>query len=261
MAGYAKLHSAILDSTIWNEPNHVRIVWITMLAMADADGYVAAAVPGLAYRAHVSIQECEQALGKFLAPDPYSRTQEHEGRRITEADGGWILLNYQKHREERNLERRREQNREAQARWRAKRKADISEDKPSKPESAQAEAEAEAEADQNPPIVPPLGDAQQVQPPDEKPKRKRKAPSSPLPADFTPTDEHKATARKHGLDLGLELDKFRAHAEATDRRQVRWNATFRQWLLSAASYRIRSAPTVGQPAHGVSGFRKATVIQ
>jgi hypothetical protein len=114
---------------------------------------------------------------------------------------------------------------------------------------------------EEPSVGPPAGDRSQVQPPDEKPKRKRKAPSSPLPADFAPSDEHKATARLHGLDLDLELQKFRAHAEATDRRQVRWNATFRQWLLSAATYRPRAVPPVGQPAHGVSGFRKATVIR
>jgi hypothetical protein len=233
-----------------------------MLALADARGYVGASVPGLAHAAQVSVEECEESLAKFMAPDKYSRSQEHEGRRIAEAPGGWFLLNYLKHREHRDPEKRRQQVREATARWRAKQAVvsngehDVSQSKPRR-----AQAEAEADTDQIPPIVPPLGDPSHVQPPDEKPKRKRKAPSSPLPADFAPSDEHKALARERGVDLYVELEKFKAHAEATDRRQVRWNATFRQWLLSAATYRPRAVPPVGQPAHGVSGFRKATVIR
>ena len=82
MAGYTKLFSSIVLSTVWREPNHVRIVWITMLALAEADGYVGAAVPGLADAARVSIPECLEALASFLAPDEYSRSKEHEGRRI-----------------------------------------------------------------------------------------------------------------------------------------------------------------------------------
>lgn len=54
-----------------------------------------------------------------------------------------------------------------------------------------------------------------------------------MPADFVPTDSHRELARTRGVDLSLELQKFRAHAEANDRRQVNWNAAFTQWLLSS----------------------------
>ena len=99
MNGYTKLFSSLLDSTIWMESNHVRLVWVTLMAMADKRGIVSASVPGLAQRARVSLAECEEALGKFLAPDPYSRTKDHEGRRIAEVDGGWLLLNHRKYRD------------------------------------------------------------------------------------------------------------------------------------------------------------------
>lgn len=96
---YTKLFESILESTIWCEPLAVRVVWITMLAMADRGGVVLAAVPGLAKRAGVSIPDADEALKRFMSPDPRSRTKEFEGRRIEEVDGGWRLLNHTKYRD------------------------------------------------------------------------------------------------------------------------------------------------------------------
>jgi hypothetical protein len=69
-----------------------------MLAMADHKGRVWGSIPGLANRARVSLQQCENALFTFKSPDKYSRTTDNEGRRIEDIDGGWLLLNYEKHR-------------------------------------------------------------------------------------------------------------------------------------------------------------------
>ena len=48
MSGYTKLFNSILASTVWSEPNETRIVWITLLAMADKNGIIEGSVPGLA---------------------------------------------------------------------------------------------------------------------------------------------------------------------------------------------------------------------
>jgi hypothetical protein len=146
MSGYTKLFSTILASTIWREPADVRVVWITMLAMADAQGRVDGSVPGLADLARVTIEQCQAALKCLSEPDFFSRTKELEGRRIKEIDGGWLILNYLKYRESDSADLRREQNREAQKRWRHKHKLTVSKGNGSKPSSAQAEAEASAEA-------------------------------------------------------------------------------------------------------------------
>ncbi len=95
---FAKLFTSITESTIWIEDDHTRIVWITMLAMADRRGRVWGSVPGLANRARVPVESARTALGKFLSPDADSRTKDNEGRRIEEIDGGWRLLNYEKFR-------------------------------------------------------------------------------------------------------------------------------------------------------------------
>lgn len=72
--------------------------------------------------------------------------------------------------------------------------------------------------------------ADAASPPASKSKRK---PAKPLPADWRPTEDHLARCRSVGIDPAHELAKFRAHAEANDRRQVNWNAAFTQWLLNA----------------------------
>ncbi|GAB3744913.1 hypothetical protein [Lysobacter olei] len=105
---YTKLFSSITESTVWGESYATRIVWVTMLAMADAQGNVYGAVPGLARRANVTLQEAEAALLAFMSPDPYSRTKDSDGRRIEEIDGGWRLINHGKYSAVRNADERRE---------------------------------------------------------------------------------------------------------------------------------------------------------
>ena len=146
MSGFTKLFSTIIHSTVWREDMHVKVVWVTMLAMADRNGCVFASIPGLADAAKVSLPQCLDALEKLSSPDEYSRTKDHEGKRIAVCDGGWELLNYQKYRETRNSEERRIQNREAVRRHRTSKTITVSRRKQCKPVSAQAEAEAEAEA-------------------------------------------------------------------------------------------------------------------
>lgn len=140
---FTKLFSSILRSTIWLEDHETRIVWITMLALADQRGYVGASIPGLARVAGVPVEKALQAIEKFLGPDPYSRSKEHDGRRIEEADRGWKILNYLRFREERSAEIRRENDRERKRRQRSGQKRTTADIPQSPPRSAQAEAEAE----------------------------------------------------------------------------------------------------------------------
>lgn len=95
---YTKLFASIVTSTIWSEDDKTRIVWITMLAIADKNGEIQASIPGLGRIAGVSTEDTEKAINKFLSPDPYSRTPDDEGRRIEKIEGGWALLNHAKYR-------------------------------------------------------------------------------------------------------------------------------------------------------------------
>lgn len=108
---FTKLFSSLTDSTVWCEPDRVRLVWITMLAMADRKGRIWASVPGLANRARVPVEDAELAIERFSSPDKHSRTPDHDGRRVEKIDGGWRLLNYEKYRAIRDAESVRESKR------------------------------------------------------------------------------------------------------------------------------------------------------
>lgn len=118
MAGWTKLDHNIIHSTVWKTPPHIKHTWTTMLILADKNGYVGASIPGLADQTGFSLEQTEEALEFFQRPDKYSRTKDNEGRRITEMDGGWKILNFEKYRGPDKEERRREQNRLAKQRQR-----------------------------------------------------------------------------------------------------------------------------------------------
>lgn len=105
---FTKLFSSIIDSSIWREPLHVRIVWITMLAKCDSSGFVWCSLPTLSDLSRVQLHECIDAIGRLKAPNSWGIQEENEGRIIEEIDGGWRLLNYEKYRKIRNMDERRE---------------------------------------------------------------------------------------------------------------------------------------------------------
>lgn len=113
METYSKLSSSLIHSTVWREPDHVRLVWITMLAIADRHGIVRASVPGLADAARVNIDSTIEALKRFSGPDQWSRSKVDEGRRIREISGGWELINHGLYRGLGISDERRTQTREA----------------------------------------------------------------------------------------------------------------------------------------------------
>jgi hypothetical protein len=96
--GFTKLFNTIVTSTIWQEDDKTRIVWITMLAISDPYGIVSASIPGLASVSNVSVDAARVAVKNLLAPDAESRTKDFDGRRIEEIEGGWRILNYIKYR-------------------------------------------------------------------------------------------------------------------------------------------------------------------
>jgi len=169
MSGYTKLFNSILASTIWREDDQTRLVWITLLAMANKDGVVEASLPGIAGFARVELASCERALKKLSAPDPYSRSEVDEGRRVKKVDGGWLLVNHAKYRQKLNDEERRDYNRVKKAESRAR----LTKSMTVKPviEKSALSAQAEAEAD----LV-------QVQPAEIVPTASAELRSAPTPA-------------------------------------------------------------------------------
>jgi len=166
MGMYSKLASSIVHSSLWSEPEHVRILFVTLLALSDHEGFVWGSRVGLERIANIHYPVTDPDPWEvLLGPDPNSsdllRNPKNEGRRIEEVSGGFRVLNYSYYRALRDEEVRRQQNREAQQRHRAKLKgqtpkseeetsADVSNhkaDKLHKPGSAHAESDTDTDTD------------------------------------------------------------------------------------------------------------------
>lgn len=124
MTGFVKIYGSILDSSLWSEDLATRVVFLTMLAMADPDGEVQSSVPGLARRANVTVPDVLSALEVLGSPDAFDRSGVQEGRRIESISGGWRLVNYQRYREMRTEKQIKDA--ERQAEWRSRNKRDVS---------------------------------------------------------------------------------------------------------------------------------------
>lgn len=234
---FTKLFQSILSSTIWAEESDIRVVWITMLAMADQDGYVGASIPGLAKQAGVTLAKAEEALTKFMSPDPYSRTKKLDGRRIVEADRGWILVNYPDFRRKRDEELRREANRlyKQASRERSKMSAPDADSQQCQPRSAQAEAEADQEAEaelgDHSPYPPSAAERPEAAAPPAREKRSR--PRTRLPAEGTWTEDQASRLLAVGRSPLQEEQAFRAHHEAKGSLMASWTAARTTWVLGA----------------------------
>lgn len=115
MSGFSKLVPEIVMSSVWDLPTDIRIVWITLLALKDADGFVRGSAGYLAKVAKVPLEAVEQAMNLFTSPDPYSRTPDNEGRRVEAVENGWNILNHRLYRD-----RQKEYQREYHRLYRAK---------------------------------------------------------------------------------------------------------------------------------------------
>jgi hypothetical protein len=49
-----------------------------------------------------------------------------------------------------------------------------------------------------------------------------------------------ASERVPAINLARETEKFKNHAKANDRRQVDWQAAWRNWMLKAQEFAERS---------------------
>ncbi len=140
--GYTKLFSEIVMSTVWREKDTTRLVWITMLALRNRHHVVEGSIPGLADCARVSIKACRVALKVLSEPDPDSRSQEQQGRRIEQVDGGWFIINGEKYRRKMSEDERREKNAIYQKNHRERKKS-VSAQSDKSAKSAQTEEETE----------------------------------------------------------------------------------------------------------------------
>ena len=102
-----ELFSDVVSSSVWRQDDSTRIVWITLLSLKNANHIVPASVADLAHVAGVSVEECRKAIENLSAPDHNARTEAHQGRRIEQIDGGFLILNGAVYRKKRDKDQER----------------------------------------------------------------------------------------------------------------------------------------------------------
>lgn len=123
MKTWAPLWNGIVDSSIWDEPDYVVKIFLTMLAVKDSDHIVRLNAYQIGKKARKDEREVLDALKVLSSPDTKRiEKQEFDGRRIMAVEEGWLILNGQKYRDAVSLEMKRARNRKAQAAWREKQK-------------------------------------------------------------------------------------------------------------------------------------------
>lgn len=200
---YSKLHSSIVHSSLWSQSDEVRILFVTLLALCDREGYVYGSRAGLERAANIRKSAGSDPWLVLMSPDPNScdlmRNPENEGRRIEEVPGGFRLLNFEYYRGLRNDDDRREQNRRAAERHRNK-STGVSRGKPA---SAAGKPISDADADTHTDILSTeypseLNDAAPPGLLDEvpAPKKRRGRPPKPPHPDHASLVEYFCTAWK-----------------------------------------------------------------
>ncbi len=123
---FVKLDCEIRSSSLWMDcPPEARLVFITMLTMAEPFvlegpaqqlpvdslkptgrmvppgeyGMTRATSPAITRESNLPRADVESALRILESPDPKSRSQAFEGRRVARVDGGYLVLNYAAYRE------------------------------------------------------------------------------------------------------------------------------------------------------------------
>lgn len=181
---YVKLYQDILTSTVWMQPDHVLRVWLTMLLLANSEGYVRISIPGLAKEAGVDVLKARDALATLEAPDEDSQSKENEGRRVIrldEAEPVWFIVNYVKYRTLKNAEAKKGYMREYMRAYRARRKqpeltskGDVSLIPPCK-----SQGEGDGEGEYNPPTAPPSSQPSTSSTGDGRKKKTKKEEADP----------------------------------------------------------------------------------
>jgi len=148
---FGKVFRSLWEGSLCGKPDD-QLVFVFMLASADADGVVDVVPSIIAHQTGLELDRVQGAISRLMEADPESRTTDHEGRRLLavgERSWGWKIVNYKKYRAMRDDRERREQNQKAQEkRRRQPPSAGVSQ---GQPQSAQVEVEVEVEAEESKP--------------------------------------------------------------------------------------------------------------
>ena len=123
---YGKLFESMYDGTLV-ESWQALITFQQMIILCDADGTIDMTPGAISRRTGIPLEHIEAGIEVLENPDPHSRSDGEEGRRIVRLDGhrswGWYLVNHKKYKHLQDTDTVRAQNRERKRRQREREKA------------------------------------------------------------------------------------------------------------------------------------------
>ena len=120
---YGKIFESMYTGTLYGQWEAI-ITFQQMIVLADEDGIVDYTPPALAAKTSIPLEHIEKGIEILEAPDKYSRSPGHDGRRIVRVDEsrpwGWQIVNYAHYRNLANREDKKRKDRERIAEKRKK---------------------------------------------------------------------------------------------------------------------------------------------
>jgi hypothetical protein len=118
---YGKIFASMYDGSLYGNWQAI-VTFQQMIVLCGPDGVIDMTPQALAARTSIPLEVIHAGIETLEAPDKYSRSPEHEGRRIERLDArrpwGWRIVNHEKYRALKDPETVREQNRLRQQRKR-----------------------------------------------------------------------------------------------------------------------------------------------
>lgn len=123
MNSWAPLWSFCVESSLWDEPDFVVKIFLTMMAVKDGDHICRFTAYQIGRKARKTEAEVLTALKILSSPDTKRKEkQQYDGRRIEAVEDGWLILNGEKYREMVSIEMTKARNRRSQKAFRERQK-------------------------------------------------------------------------------------------------------------------------------------------
>lgn len=251
---YIPLFASTLDSSLWSLDGNCLKVFLTLALKADPEGYVSAAIDGVARAAALPVAEVIQHLKRLEGPDEFSkdlaRSPANGGRRLERVAGGWRVINIEWYREE----ARRQAELARKRRWWDDKGSSARRDARRTETQTETETQTYTETEMgsgegggckgDAPAVPPAADAAPQHPlwndtstvePERKPKRRR-SELTECPSDFAPNASHATAASKHRVNLTDAFEHFMAHHSAKGSKFKNWDMALHGWIIRQKSF-------------------------
>jgi len=222
--GYTPLFDTITRGTLCGRWPDIGL-WPIVLSLADRHGVVDSTPAHIAAVTGLPLEDVTACLKRFCAPDPDSRSQDHDGARLVlldvSRDWGWLVVNHSRYREK--ARKLTYDSKRTASGLDAERKR-LSRDVPTRPASSRSQTETETET--------------------KREEKREKARKARLPAEWSPSEELRAWTQTSHPDVNAhtELEKFRDHWTSKGEARLDWDATWRNWIRKAAQFSNAAKP-------------------